>query len=121
MKYNHVVDRTGKLGNTSGNLLFSARWLYDYYKAMMEGRKQVYNTSRKGFFDIPYRNLEKRLRDNTYRTLSELEKDLIANANITEILVENDDQLNKLTQEKHVVGVKCAYMEKEFYECLTRR
>lgn len=62
MKTHHIRDNNGEPAYTSSNLLFSCRWLQDYYTGpvLHEGMK-MFNCSGRGFLKIPEHDLDKRI------------------------------------------------------------
>ena len=62
MKHQIGFDIAGRIGYTSQNLLFSCRWLQDYFNGpVLYNGIKMFNCSGRGFLQIPKHDLDKRL------------------------------------------------------------
>lgn len=120
MKHFHIVDNMGELIQTSQNLLFSSRWMSDYYAAMLKSTRgmQVYNCSGSGILrGIPMTALEKRIRGYIQRPISPEEKMRIAETKArTEVIkaVEGPERLHALLGNPNngIIDVLVRYIDK---------
>lgn len=81
-----MVDRGGKLFSTSQNLIFSARWLADFFTAT-QGRARFFSGANSGIISAPYVALEKLLKRASTRKLSQNERAEVLKARTKQILI----------------------------------
>lgn len=117
MKHAQVIDKNGELVNTSGNLLFSARWLSDFYtNVAIKQPYKIYNCSDKGILSMPQCNLKKKIADYNVRKISNQEKSMVANKRMETINITSDtsrDELLNLLNTLPVMNVQINYLPKE--------
>ncbi len=78
MKHMAILDGHGRIGYTSQNLLFSARWLADFYQDVHRYHQtEIYNCSGQGILNMPKSNFEKRLKRAGARPWTEQEKNVV--------------------------------------------
>jgi len=78
MKHIQMIDQWGDIVNTSQNLLFSARWLGDYYKMIVQEKGcQIFNCSEQGILNMPRLKLNRKMRAFKKREISIQEKQMI--------------------------------------------
>lgn len=114
MKHAHGVDCRGEIVNTSQNLIFSSRWLSDYFMSMSQQMGvRIYNCSGRGILNMPPANLKRKLKIAKYRELSTQEKDMIINKRMKTIVINKDEgttKLNEVLQTKNVAQVIVNYL-----------
>jgi hypothetical protein len=117
---NHVtmVDLAGRLVNTSQNLMFSSRWLSDFYRAGIQPHhKKLYNVSGQGICDLPQRSIENALRDSEVRKLTEQEKNYIVQKRLETIVITDqnggEERLNTEIKTKTITDVTLRYIPEE--------
>ncbi len=116
MKHLYLIDSLGRFVNTSQNLLFSARWLSDFYNAVLKGKIKIFNCSRKGILNIPYVKLEKKLKYAQKRELKKEEKNNIIMNRLKHIIVEAKDGeqgLKNALMNKHIYDITIRYIPEE--------
>jgi hypothetical protein len=96
-----TIDIIGRLVATSQNLLFSARWMTDFFNnlASVKGIK-IFNCSGKGILGIPRANLVKKLQSAKIRELTEKEKQKILQSKIETIHIHSGmaDRVQRLQE-----------------------
>jgi hypothetical protein len=92
MAHAFIIDNQDRFCKTSQNLMFSAKWLNDYYIAMKQIGVTLVNCSGQGFTSVPMTNLEKELKSAVVRKLTQPEKDDIIRKKTRQVIV---DQSNK--------------------------
>lgn len=123
MRHAMLVDVFGNLFYTSQNLLFSARWMSDFYhgEIVPKGRK-VYNCSCRGLLGIQSRPFGPMLRVAGKRELSPQEKNAILQAHIEDIHVvsgpDAHDKLNEALTTHKIVEVIVRHLPEASEQCL---
>ena len=103
MSHTIAVDGIGRIVNTSQNLLFSAKWLTDFYKGylMIKGF-QAWNCSGKGILSFPQADLRKKLEGARITKLNKEQKDRIVNDRMESVVVTEAKDLEKAVNELQV-------------------
>ena len=115
MKHYVSIDQFGNLINTSGNLLFSARWLSDYVKAKLP-HVRIFNCSGSGILNLGSANLEVKLSKAGQRKLTDREKQLFILNRSKSVMVNPEDGNNKLQEvlrDNNVVNVIVNFINDE--------
>jgi hypothetical protein len=116
-----ATDGEGRLIKTSQNLLFSARWLSDFYLMNIKNipKTKLFKTSMKGILAMPYRNLKKVIKTIKERELSEQEKNIILQKRIKKVSLfakDGEEKLKQLVKELAVAQVDIYHVPKEVQE-----
>jgi hypothetical protein len=78
MKHGAAIDSDGNFGNITQNLLFTCRWLSDFWRAELVTKNvQIFNCSGGTICEIPRANFERKLSLAKKRALNEKEKNQI--------------------------------------------
>jgi hypothetical protein len=97
MSHHKLIDTQGKMVSTSQNLLFSARWLSDFIKAVLVPQgKKIFNLSKSGILNIPYFNIRILLSDSTQRVVAQQEIDHVIKNRLQNIKITAEDGVDKL-------------------------
>jgi len=119
MNHHQILTQKGTLVNTSQNLLFSARWLMDFIKAILiPNRKRIYITD-ESLLDIPAINLKKVLTEATSRNIpQELIDHVIKNRtqNITVTPQEGGEKLKEILTTHQVLNVQVQHLPKDLFQ-----
>lgn len=123
MSHALAVDRNGRLVSTSQNLLFSAKWLADFFRMHTAQFYQFKMRigSKKGLLSIPYVNLKKALKIAKERELPEQEKQNIISRRLKKISLfaqDGEKKLAELVQQLLVHQVDIYYIPTEVKEWL---
>jgi len=108
MKHIQMIDQWGRIVNTSQNLLFSARWLGDYYKMIVQEKGcNIYNCSGFGILNMPRLKFERKLKSFEKRKITDKEKQMIImkKADIATIRPDQGDEALQAELKKPVVDV----------------
>ena len=115
MKHAHGVDCRGEIVNTSQNLIFSSRWLSDYYQGMSQQMGiKAFNCSGRGILNFPAANLKRKLKVAKTRELNDQEKNMIVEKRMKQIFISQQEgtaKLNEVLQTKQVVNVVVNYLD----------
>jgi len=124
MKHISTIDINGDPCYSSNNLLFSCRWLIDFYnKLIIPYNLKMFNCCKKGILNgIPQADLKKKLKHAKKREINQKEKDIIFKSKIKKEIVTDQSggtkKLNELMQSKNVVNTIVNYVDKEVLEWL---
>ena len=118
MKHINLVDLSGRLVNTSQNLLFSSRWLSDYYSKILRHQTRIYNCSGQGILRIPEANLIKKLKNAKIRQLHPVEKHNIMQSKkkqkeINSNTPENEKKLLNILKTYNIANIIINYIPQE--------
>lgn len=118
-----AVDRESRLVSSSQNLLFSGKWLADFYqKHKMEFPNfKMFSGSKKGIISIPYVNLKKALKLAKERNLPEHEKQNIVARRLKKISLfakDGEKKLKELVEKLLVHQIDIYYIPTEVKEWL---
>lgn len=106
MKHMVVIDKLGRLVNTSQNLYFSARWLSDFYQGVLApNRVSIYDVSGKGICSLPEGDLERQLSLAERREPTDQEKKMILDAHSRKTTVTSVEALNDVLSKGNIVDV----------------
>ena len=119
MNHLSIIDIAGDLASTSQNLLFSARWMTDFYNnvAIRFGTR-MFNCSGRGILSIPQGNLERRLKRAGKRAISEQEKNNILRSKLEQVVInstmpDKQERLNNALSKLSVTDVIINYIPPE--------
>jgi hypothetical protein len=88
MKHAHGVDMRGEVVNTSQNLIFSSRWLSDYFIGMTQQMNiRLYYCSGRGILNMATANFERKLKAAKQRQLTNDEQNLIIKKHIKQQVI----------------------------------
>ena len=123
MKHLAAIDNTGRLVNTSQNLLFSAKWLTDFHSAVCREMKlNIVNCSVQGMFIFPQGKLKAELLLCKKRELSPEEKKIIIDKRIKSIVINSsnggNETLNKVLSSVNVAEIVVKHIPKEVIQWL---
>lgn len=118
MGHAFVIDNVGRFCKTSQNLMFSAKWLNDYYVAMAQIGVPLVNCGGQGIAQMPMTNLDKELKSCTQRKLTDEEKRLIIGKRTKKITVNehNSNMLHEYLSTLNLSSVDINYTPKEVLE-----
>ncbi|MDD5459830.1 MAG: DUF115 domain-containing protein, partial [Phycisphaerae bacterium] len=118
MRHFQLTDINGGLAFTSGNLMFSCRWLQDYYYGPLSvAGVRMFNCSGRGILRIPQHEIGKRVEKFVVEYPSrevELKKKLFRSKTLT-ITADNGgwDRLKNVFAENEVLNVQVTYAPKQ--------
>jgi len=123
MRVYHLNDINGEYCYTSENLLFSCRWLQDYYNGPISASKiKMFNCSGRGILNIPQHDLEKRLEKYAFRypDRNMLMTRKMAKAQTVTIDKNNGaaEELMKILKNNDIVSAQITYCEKDKSEVI---
>ena len=127
MKHGVTIDSSGNMGYITQNLLFTCRWLADFYKADLIPRNiKLINCSGGTILQVPIGNLERKMRHAKKRPLTDDGKKTFLDAHAVEHKIpanpEAHKQLNEaLTEHKYIGEVTIKYYRPEDIAWLTQR
>jgi len=108
MNHHMILDKNGELAKTSQNLLFSCKWLQDFYTAELKKRGvEIFDCSRTGICSIPSSRLEKHIHAEP-RKISSEEKKHIVNLTREKFVInatDGNEKLNKALKELLVTDI----------------
>jgi hypothetical protein len=117
MSHHKLIDTQGKMASTSQNLLFSARWLADFIKAVLAPQgKKIFTLSKSGILNVPYYSIKKLLSDSTQRKVSQKEIDHIIKNRLQNIKITAEDGVDKLKdvlQNHNVANILVRHLPEE--------
>jgi len=117
MKHIELIDYKGDIINSSQNLLFSMRWLSDYFYANHQqfGYLNVFNCGEGLLSSIQHINLDKALDICKIRKLEQHEKNIIFNSKLEEQKFNglNKNLLNQFLSTKKITEIIVKYLPKE--------
>ncbi len=112
MSHSIAVDNIGRVVNTSQNLLFSARWLTDFYTGfMLPQGMRAFNCSGKGILHFPQADLKSKLDGAKVRKLSSQEKQNIVQTKLQSRIVQTPEELNDAVENLNVNHVVINYLD----------
>lgn len=122
MRHAQMVDLIGRLVNTSQNLIFSARWLTDYWRGVLiQQNIKIVNCSGKGILELPKARLETKLRAVKKRPLTQADKNKIAAARMESIRItalDGKEKLENAIKDHNVTEVIVNHIPQEVREWL---
>ena len=99
MNHHQVLNQAGNMVNTSQNLLFSARWLNDFVRAIIAPqKKKLFTCSKEGIINLPYYSLEKLMKTGKSRKPSQKEIDTVIQNRLQNIRISAEDGAGKLEE-----------------------
>jgi len=119
MKQLNAIDSSGRMVSTSSNLLFSSRWLVDFYKSVIyPSGARLYNCSGKGLLGaVPMVDLEKKLSKVKKRELNPMEKEMILNSKVQSVIIDErnggEKKLKEVMEKYNIKNVQVNYIPKE--------
>lgn len=119
MNHFQVLLPNGKLVSTSQNLLFSARWLMDFIKAIIVPHKKKIFTCSDSLLELPSAKLERVMKETTQRTLNPKEIDFVVQNRSQNIRISPDDggeKLKEVLQSHQVVDVVVRHLPKDLFQ-----
>ncbi len=121
MKHANMIDKCGRIVDSSQNLIFSCRWLQDWYLGQMKPKGAVgYNCSEKGILQWPAANLENKLKSAKQRKLSEQERNEVFKSRLRSIVIpaspDADGKLKEALKNNNVTEVVVNHITSEDLE-----
>lgn len=120
MRHMTILDSYGNIGSTSQNLMFSAKWLSDFYNIQLKNFKiKVYNCSGQGILEIPSANLETKLKSARVRKPSDIEKQRIMKACIKQKGFgpqDGEEALKEFLNKQNITHVGVSYIPQEAHQ-----
>jgi hypothetical protein len=116
MKHNFIIDNLGNFIYSSQNLVFSAKWLNDFFQMVCKQRGiKIFNLSGIGISKIPISTFDKRLKEYKKREISQPEKENILKSKIESKIFtkENMMELNSFFNNKAIQQVIVNYIPSE--------
>lgn len=115
MAHHILMDKRGRMVKTSQNLLFSARWLADFYNTQLKTKGiKVFDCSGKGICGLPEANLSKKLNYKP-RVLNDIEKNQIIQGSKESIVIgaqEGNEKLNDALKNNFVTEIVVNHIPK---------
>lgn len=117
MNHRIATDRSGRLVNTSENLVFSARWLMDFLNVLP--RKVFWVAGEKTILDrIPSLNLDRQLSRASQRQLTESEKQEIVKAVRVPLKPNSEAELQEIIKNCKVIDITVGIIPEETFKWL---
>ena len=119
MNHLSIIDCNGDIASTSQNLLFSARWMGDFYaNVATRFGLRMFNCSGRGILTMPRGNLERRLKRATRRALTADEHSNIVRSKIAQVVItsnmpDKQERLNQALSKLAVTDVIINYIPPE--------
>lgn len=127
MRHGVSVDSSGRLAYITQNLLFTCRWLGDYYKAELQPNGvDIVNCSGGTILDIPSGNLERQMNHAPHRQLTPEDRQVILreHAKVNRIPASPtaaQELQDVLSKTKYIGEITVKYYEPEVIEWLNQR
>jgi hypothetical protein len=118
MRHVMLFDKQGEITNTSNNLMFSSRWLSDYYNVELRrnGVKLIDCSGSSILEGVPRGRLESKLKNAKIRKLDDQQKNIVFNSIIRHRVItpaEGPKVLEDIVKENKVVDVTAKYITPE--------
>jgi hypothetical protein len=111
MKHHYLIDGIGRLCMTSGNLLFSCKWLTDFLTGVVSRMNFTVVNCSGGLLRYKNMPLKKVIDKLKNRKVGEEERKAILDARTREIVVNDPAALDRVIKEKNVVSCAVRYLE----------
>ena len=119
MSHTIAIDNIGRVVNTSQNLLFSARWLSDFYTGyLMKKGIRAFNCSGKGILHFPQCSLKAKLDGAGIRKLTKENKQQIINARMKSVVVQTPEDLTDAIEKLNVNHAVINHLDQQTIELL---
>jgi hypothetical protein len=120
MNHYQILTPRGKLVSTSQNLLFSARWLMDFIKAILLRNKKKIFVCGDSLLDIPQARLDKILKDSVMRPPNQNEIDFVINNRAQTTIIthkekDGPEKLNETLKTKNVLDVVVRHLPDDLF------
>jgi len=115
MKHINIIDVNGRAGYTSNNLMFSCKWLQDYYNGVCRQVKiNVYNCSEGGILTvIPIRKFKNMLELCETREVTEEEKKKTLLAKSQLVTIRDNKALEEIMKTKNIIEMQVRFLDME--------
>jgi len=128
MRHGVVIDNYGRYAYITQNLLFTCRWLDDFYIAELRPRGfRIVNCSGGTILaNVPCANLERKLKHIKKRQFNDQEKQLVMKSHLQEEVIQASPEAGKILQdtlvEKKFIGeVIVRYYKQDFIQWMNER
>lgn len=118
MKHATLIDMNGDMVNTSSNLIFSSRWLTDFYKSVTNqfDNIKIYNCSGTGILGIPRGSLVKKLQDSSKRKLNDWDRKCVVEKFTEKVVLtpqDGNEALNDALNNLNIAQIEITHLPKE--------
>jgi hypothetical protein len=115
-KSENLEDINGRIAYSSKNLVFAARWIENFYKAIIEKgeiKSYVFNCSEQGIIRVPKSTLKERIEQFKFNSLTPEQKNAINTKRVRGKRVNKSEEFKKIGQESNVFFADVFYVPKK--------
>lgn len=120
MNHHQMINVEGDFVDTSQNLLFSARWLADFIKIVLDPQgKSIFRCMKKGLMNLPYRDIERVFKNSKQRELLQKELEHVIKMRLQTITIKAEDGERKLQEalrDNQIFDIKVRHLPKDLFE-----